>query len=189
MLNYLPMDEKRITIDQVRHVARLARLELSADEEQSLQSDLSAILAYVDKLNQLNTDEVEPTAKVGELRRRARCTRRLSESYCVCEPRQSRRGQSPQGGNTMSGVKLTAKQKQTLRGAKPRTSSGSGQPFKYGGKPYASVRDLVDRDPATAVAIYNGGSDALRKANKGMTTGRAGALTAILGRYVRAAQG
>ena len=60
------MDEKRITIDQVRHVARLARLELSAAEEQSLQSDLSAILSYVDKLNQLNTEEVEPTTQVGE---------------------------------------------------------------------------------------------------------------------------
>jgi aspartyl-tRNA(Asn)/glutamyl-tRNA(Gln) amidotransferase subunit C len=60
------MDEKRITIEQVRHVARLARLELSAAEEQSLQSDLSAILAYVDKLNQLNTEEVEPTTQVGE---------------------------------------------------------------------------------------------------------------------------
>jgi aspartyl-tRNA(Asn)/glutamyl-tRNA(Gln) amidotransferase subunit C len=60
------MDEKRISIDQVRHVARLARLELSADEEKSLQSDLSAILTYVDKLNQLNTDEVEPTTQVGE---------------------------------------------------------------------------------------------------------------------------
>ena len=60
------MDEKRITINQVRHVARLARLELSAAEEQSLQSDLSAILSYVDKLNQLNTEEVEPTTQVGE---------------------------------------------------------------------------------------------------------------------------
>ena len=60
------MDEKRITIEQVRHVARLARLELSAAEEQSLQSDLSSILAYVDKLSQLNTDEVEPTTQVGE---------------------------------------------------------------------------------------------------------------------------
>jgi aspartyl-tRNA(Asn)/glutamyl-tRNA(Gln) amidotransferase subunit C len=60
------MDEKRITIDQVRHVARLARLELSVAEELSLQSDLSAILAYVEKLNQLNTEEVEPTAQVGD---------------------------------------------------------------------------------------------------------------------------
>lgn len=60
------MDEKRITIDQVRHVARLARLEFTAAEEQALQSELSAILAYVDKLNQLNTEEVEATAQVGE---------------------------------------------------------------------------------------------------------------------------
>jgi aspartyl-tRNA(Asn)/glutamyl-tRNA(Gln) amidotransferase subunit C len=60
------MAEKRITLEQVRHVARLARLELSAAEEESLQTDLSAMLAYVDKLNQLNTEEVEPTAQVGE---------------------------------------------------------------------------------------------------------------------------
>jgi aspartyl/glutamyl-tRNA(Asn/Gln) amidotransferase C subunit len=60
------MDQKRITIEQVRHVARLARLELSQAEEQTLQSDLSSMLSYVDKLNQLNTDEVEPTAQVGE---------------------------------------------------------------------------------------------------------------------------
>jgi aspartyl-tRNA(Asn)/glutamyl-tRNA(Gln) amidotransferase subunit C len=60
------MDEKRITINQVRHVARLARLEFTAAEEQALQSELSAILAYVDKLNQLNTEEVEATAQVGE---------------------------------------------------------------------------------------------------------------------------
>jgi aspartyl-tRNA(Asn)/glutamyl-tRNA(Gln) amidotransferase subunit C len=55
-----------IDIEQVRHVARLARLELSVTEEQSLQADLTAILAYVDKLNQLDTTSVEPTAQVGE---------------------------------------------------------------------------------------------------------------------------
>ncbi len=60
------MAENRISLEQVRHVARLARLELSAAEEQSIQADLSAILAYVDKLNQLDTSEVEPTAQVGE---------------------------------------------------------------------------------------------------------------------------
>ena len=60
------MAENRISLEQVRHVARLARLELSAAEEQSLQADLSAILAYVDKLNQLDTTEIEPTTQVGE---------------------------------------------------------------------------------------------------------------------------
>jgi len=60
------MSEHKITVDQVRHVARLARLELSPAEEQSLQADLSAILSYVDKLNELDTTAVEPTAQVGE---------------------------------------------------------------------------------------------------------------------------
>lgn len=60
------MSDSRITLDQVRHVARLARLELAAAEEVSLQVDLSAILTYVDKLNQLDTRNVEPTAQVGE---------------------------------------------------------------------------------------------------------------------------
>jgi aspartyl-tRNA(Asn)/glutamyl-tRNA(Gln) amidotransferase subunit C len=61
------MAENKITVDQVRHVARLARLELSSAEEQSLQADLSAILTYVDKLNELDTAKVEPTAQVGEI--------------------------------------------------------------------------------------------------------------------------
>ncbi len=60
------MAETRISLDQVRHVARLARLELTAAEEQRLQVELSDILGYVDKLNQLETANVDPTAQVGE---------------------------------------------------------------------------------------------------------------------------
>jgi len=60
------MAEPRITIEQVRHVARLARLELSPEEETSLQTNMSEILAYVDKLNELDTANVEPTTQVGE---------------------------------------------------------------------------------------------------------------------------
>jgi aspartyl-tRNA(Asn)/glutamyl-tRNA(Gln) amidotransferase subunit C len=60
------MSEHRIDLEQVRHVARLARLDLSADEERSLATDLSAILSYVDKLNQLDTQNIEPTAQVTE---------------------------------------------------------------------------------------------------------------------------
>lgn len=60
------MAESKISVEQVRHVARLARLELTEDEEKRLQDELSAILAYVDKLNELDTDSVEPTAQVGE---------------------------------------------------------------------------------------------------------------------------
>jgi aspartyl-tRNA(Asn)/glutamyl-tRNA(Gln) amidotransferase subunit C len=60
------MAENRISVEQVRHVARLARLELTEAEEQSLQADMSEMLAYVAKLNELDTGEVEPTAQVGE---------------------------------------------------------------------------------------------------------------------------
>ncbi|MGA2412399.1 MAG: Asp-tRNA(Asn)/Glu-tRNA(Gln) amidotransferase subunit GatC [Candidatus Binataceae bacterium] len=60
------MAEPKITLEQVRHVARLARLELSPDEELSLQTNMSEILSYADKLNELNTVDVEPTTQVGE---------------------------------------------------------------------------------------------------------------------------
>jgi aspartyl-tRNA(Asn)/glutamyl-tRNA(Gln) amidotransferase subunit C len=60
------MSDHRIDLEQVRHVARLARLDLSADEERSLAADLSAIVSYVDKLNQLDTQNIEPTAQVTE---------------------------------------------------------------------------------------------------------------------------
>jgi len=60
------MADHKISVDQVRHVARLARLELSPDDEAQLQADLSEMLTYVDKLNELETGSVEPTAQVGE---------------------------------------------------------------------------------------------------------------------------
>ena len=60
------MSDHRIDLEQVRHVARLARLELSPEEEARLAADLSAIVSYIDKLNQLDTASVEPTAQVAE---------------------------------------------------------------------------------------------------------------------------
>jgi aspartyl-tRNA(Asn)/glutamyl-tRNA(Gln) amidotransferase subunit C len=60
------MSNQRIDLEQVRHVARLARLELSAEEERTLAAELSAIVTYIDKLNQLDTTNVEPTAQVAE---------------------------------------------------------------------------------------------------------------------------
>ncbi len=51
-----------LSLDQVRKVARLARLELSEPDLARMQQQLSAILDYIDQLNQLNTDGVEPLA-------------------------------------------------------------------------------------------------------------------------------
>jgi aspartyl-tRNA(Asn)/glutamyl-tRNA(Gln) amidotransferase subunit C len=47
---------------QVLHVARLARLELSADEVAVFAGQLGRILAYVQQLEQLDTAQVEPLA-------------------------------------------------------------------------------------------------------------------------------
>jgi aspartyl-tRNA(Asn)/glutamyl-tRNA(Gln) amidotransferase subunit C len=58
--------ESKISLEQVRHVATLARLELEPAEEQSLQANMSEILSYIDQLNQLDTSATLPTAQVGE---------------------------------------------------------------------------------------------------------------------------
>ncbi len=60
------MPETKITLEQVRHVARLARLELSPEDEQRLRADMDEMLAYVVKLNELDTRDVAPTTQVGE---------------------------------------------------------------------------------------------------------------------------
>lgn len=46
----------------VRHVAHLSRLALSDDEVARMTGELSAIVGYIDQLNELNTDGVPPTA-------------------------------------------------------------------------------------------------------------------------------
>ncbi len=46
----------------VEHVARLARLALSEAETARMQAELSAILAYVEKLRELDVEGVEPTS-------------------------------------------------------------------------------------------------------------------------------
>ena len=51
-----------ITREQVLHVARLARLDLSEDEVARLQTELSAILEAVSKVSELDLDDVPPTS-------------------------------------------------------------------------------------------------------------------------------
>ena len=53
-----------VTVDDVRRVADLARLQFSSDEEEKLVLELNRILRYMEKLNELDTDGVEPTSHV-----------------------------------------------------------------------------------------------------------------------------
>jgi aspartyl-tRNA(Asn)/glutamyl-tRNA(Gln) amidotransferase subunit C len=56
--------ESKITVAEVEHVARLARLELSAAEKERMRSQLDIILGYVAKLREVDTSGVPPTAHV-----------------------------------------------------------------------------------------------------------------------------
>jgi aspartyl-tRNA(Asn)/glutamyl-tRNA(Gln) amidotransferase subunit C len=51
-----------VTQEEIRRIATLARLELTADEAQALVNHVNNILTYVEKLSALATQEVEPTA-------------------------------------------------------------------------------------------------------------------------------
>lgn len=53
---------RKIDQDQVRKVAKLSRLELTDAEVEEFTGQLSAILGYVEKMNELDTADVEPLA-------------------------------------------------------------------------------------------------------------------------------
>lgn len=54
----------QISRDDVLHLAQLSSLELSESEIEGLGTDISNILGYVEKLNELDTSNVEPTYQV-----------------------------------------------------------------------------------------------------------------------------
>ena len=67
----------KVTEKEVTYVADLANLELSGEERAGMVRDLNSILGYIDRLNELDTSNVEPMAQV-------------SDRYGVDESRQGR---------------------------------------------------------------------------------------------------
>ena len=61
-----------VTRDEVLHIATLARLRLTDAEAETYEGQLSEILNYVDKLNELDTTGVEPTTHAVELQMQLR---------------------------------------------------------------------------------------------------------------------
>ena len=49
-----------ISRDDVKHVAKLARLELTEDEKEMFTHQLGDVLAHVEKMNEVDTTGVEP---------------------------------------------------------------------------------------------------------------------------------
>ncbi|MGE5730671.1 MAG: Asp-tRNA(Asn)/Glu-tRNA(Gln) amidotransferase subunit GatC [Gemmatimonas sp.] len=54
-----------VTLDDVRHIAGLARLGLTDERAQSLVAELNTILEHMDVLSKVDTTEIEPVAGVG----------------------------------------------------------------------------------------------------------------------------
>lgn len=53
-----------ITKKEVEHIANLARIKLSEKEVEKLTEDLGDILNYINKLKEIKTDNIEPTAQI-----------------------------------------------------------------------------------------------------------------------------
>ena len=56
-----------VTVQDVEHVAHLARLSFTAEEKQLLTMQLNSILLYMEQLNALDTSGVEPLSHVIEV--------------------------------------------------------------------------------------------------------------------------
>lgn len=56
-----------VTIKDVEHIAKLAKLEFNEDEKVKFTEQFNEILAYMEKLNKLDTSKVEPLSHVIEL--------------------------------------------------------------------------------------------------------------------------
>ncbi len=58
-------EQTDVTVEDVRRVAELANLELTAEEEPRMQHDLNAILGHIAQLNELDTNGIPAMAQVG----------------------------------------------------------------------------------------------------------------------------
>jgi aspartyl-tRNA(Asn)/glutamyl-tRNA(Gln) amidotransferase subunit C len=63
----------------VEKIAELARLDLTVEETESFTTQLSAILSYIDKLNELDTDDVPPMSHSTTADEDVECVRRDDE--------------------------------------------------------------------------------------------------------------
>ncbi len=57
----------KITLGEVEHVAHLARLNFNQEETEAFTRQLNDILEFVDKLDALDTSDIEPTTRAIEL--------------------------------------------------------------------------------------------------------------------------
>ncbi len=61
-----------LSLDEVRHIAKLARLELAAGELEATQAKLNGIFSLIEEMQAVDTDGVEPMSHPQELAQRLR---------------------------------------------------------------------------------------------------------------------
>jgi aspartyl-tRNA(Asn)/glutamyl-tRNA(Gln) amidotransferase subunit C len=76
--------------EEVLHIARLARLQLSDEEIEPMARELSAVLDHVAKIGELDLDEVPPTTHVADVTGRLR-----ADEPCESLPRETVLVQAP----------------------------------------------------------------------------------------------
>lgn len=60
-------ERQKIGLEEIRHIAGLARLELTTEDEVRMTSQINDILSYMDKLNELDTSEIPPTTHATQM--------------------------------------------------------------------------------------------------------------------------
>ncbi|WNS76028.1 Asp-tRNA(Asn)/Glu-tRNA(Gln) amidotransferase subunit GatC [Bacillus sp. DTU_2020_1000418_1_SI_GHA_SEK_038] len=58
----------RISTEQVKHVANLARLAITEEEAEMFTKQLDSMISFAEQLNELDTDHVEPTSHVLDMK-------------------------------------------------------------------------------------------------------------------------
>lgn len=58
------MNNTKLTVDDVKHTAKLANFSLTAEELARFQKQLGDTLSYIQKLQEVDTQNIEPTAQV-----------------------------------------------------------------------------------------------------------------------------
>ncbi|KKR31208.1 MAG: Aspartyl/glutamyl-tRNA(Asn/Gln) amidotransferase subunit C [Candidatus Falkowbacteria bacterium GW2011_GWF2_39_8] len=83
----------KLTKQEIEHVAKLARLELSEEEIEKFGSQLSGVLDYIDQLKEVDVTGIEPTAQVTGL---VNAWREDVVEYCDTEIREAALSQAPE---------------------------------------------------------------------------------------------
>ncbi len=61
-----------IDLKTVKHISKLSRISLDEEKAKKLEADLNSIFNWIEQLNELNTDKVEPLSSIAETKLRLR---------------------------------------------------------------------------------------------------------------------